>query len=143
MSGFAVARGRYDPQVVRSVSGWAGDYLRKATLTHLACAVLGVLAMVQLRFGNDVTGIYIALGLALPVLWLLNVFLGDRSLVGPQPALADEAAKHADHVRRRLVVKSGLTGLWLARGRSELSLEESLPLHLIRTTSSDTAPLLT
>ncbi len=42
---------------------------------------------------------------------LFNVFLGHMSLVGPRPALPDEAAKYADHVRRRLVVKPGLTGL--------------------------------
>ena len=43
---------------------------------------------------------------------LFNVFLGHMSLVGPRPALPDEAEKYADHVRRRLVVKPGLTGLW-------------------------------
>ena len=41
---------------------------------------------------------------------LFNVFLGHMSLVGPRPALPDEAEKYADHVRRRLVVKPGLTG---------------------------------
>jgi hypothetical protein len=99
-------------------------------LADLGCAVIGVFAMVQLRFGNDVTGIYIALGLALPVLRLVNACLDDMSLVGPQPALADEAAKYADHVRRRFAAKPGLTGLWPATGRSELSQEESVPLDL-------------
>jgi exopolysaccharide biosynthesis polyprenyl glycosylphosphotransferase len=61
---------------------------------------------------------------------LLNVFLGDMSLVGPRPALPDEAAKYADHVRRRLVVKPGLTGLWQINGRSDLSWEESVRLDL-------------
>jgi lipopolysaccharide/colanic/teichoic acid biosynthesis glycosyltransferase len=61
---------------------------------------------------------------------LLNVFLGDMSLVGPRPALPDEAAKYADHVRRRLVVKPGLTGLWQVNGRSDLSWEESVRLDL-------------
>ena len=61
---------------------------------------------------------------------LLNVFLGDMSLVGPRPALPDEAAKYADHVRRRLVVKPGLTGLWQVSGRSDLSWEESVRLDL-------------
>jgi exopolysaccharide biosynthesis polyprenyl glycosylphosphotransferase len=61
---------------------------------------------------------------------LINVFLGDMSLVGPRPALPDEAAKYADHVRRRLVVRPGLTGLWQVNGRSDLSWEESVRLDL-------------
>jgi exopolysaccharide biosynthesis polyprenyl glycosylphosphotransferase len=61
---------------------------------------------------------------------LFNVFLGHMSLVGPRPALPDEAAKYADHVRRRLVVKPGLTGLWQVNGRSDLSWDESVRLDL-------------
>lgn len=61
---------------------------------------------------------------------LLNVLLGDMSLVGPRPALPAEAAEYADHVRRRLVVKPGLTGLWQVSGRADLSWEESVRLDL-------------
>jgi lipopolysaccharide/colanic/teichoic acid biosynthesis glycosyltransferase len=61
---------------------------------------------------------------------LMNVLLGEMSLVGPRPALPDEAARYADHVRRRLVVKPGLTGLWQVSGRSNLSWEESVRLDL-------------
>jgi exopolysaccharide biosynthesis polyprenyl glycosylphosphotransferase len=61
---------------------------------------------------------------------LINVFLGHMSLVGPRPALPGEAAAYADHVRRRLVVKPGLTGLWQVNGRSDLSWEESVRLDL-------------
>ena len=61
---------------------------------------------------------------------LLNVLLGDMSLVGPRPALPDEAAKYADYVHRRLVVKPGLTGLWQVNGRADLSWEESVRLDL-------------
>jgi exopolysaccharide biosynthesis polyprenyl glycosylphosphotransferase len=61
---------------------------------------------------------------------LLNVLLGEMSLVGPRPALPAEAAEYADHVRRRLVVKPGLTGLWQVSGRSDLSWEESVRLDL-------------
>jgi lipopolysaccharide/colanic/teichoic acid biosynthesis glycosyltransferase len=61
---------------------------------------------------------------------LINVFRGEMSLVGPRPALPDEAAVYADHVRRRLVVKPGLTGLWQVSGRSDLSWGESVRLDL-------------
>jgi exopolysaccharide biosynthesis polyprenyl glycosylphosphotransferase len=61
---------------------------------------------------------------------LLNVLLGDMSLVGPRPDLVDDAAKYADHVRRRLAVKPGITGLWQVNGRSDLSAEESVRLDL-------------
>jgi exopolysaccharide biosynthesis polyprenyl glycosylphosphotransferase len=61
---------------------------------------------------------------------LLNVVRGEMSLVGPRPALPDETARYADHVRRRLVVKPGLTGMWQVSGRSDLSWEESVRLDL-------------
>jgi exopolysaccharide biosynthesis polyprenyl glycosylphosphotransferase len=61
---------------------------------------------------------------------LVNVILGHMSLVGPRPPLPDEAARYADHVRRRLLVKPGLTGLWQVSGRSDLSWEESVRLDL-------------
>jgi exopolysaccharide biosynthesis polyprenyl glycosylphosphotransferase len=61
---------------------------------------------------------------------LFNVVRGDMSLVGPRPALPEETARYADHVRRRLVVKPGLTGMWQVNGRSDLSWEESVRLDL-------------
>jgi exopolysaccharide biosynthesis polyprenyl glycosylphosphotransferase len=75
MSGFAVARGRYDPQVARRAAGWERYYLRKAALADFACAILGVFAAAQLRFGNEVTGTYIGLSLALPVLWICALWM--------------------------------------------------------------------
>jgi exopolysaccharide biosynthesis polyprenyl glycosylphosphotransferase len=61
---------------------------------------------------------------------LVNVLRGQMSLVGPRPALPEEAAVYADHVRRRLVVKPGLTGMWQVNGRSDLSWEETVRLDL-------------
>ena len=52
------------------------------------------------------------------------------SLVGPRPPLPAEVAKYQDHVRRRLLVKPGLTGLWQVSGRSDLSWDESVQLDL-------------
>jgi exopolysaccharide biosynthesis polyprenyl glycosylphosphotransferase len=61
---------------------------------------------------------------------LFNVLLGDMSLVGPRPALPREVALYGDHMRRRLVVKPGLSGLWQVSGRSGLSWEEAMRLDL-------------
>lgn len=61
---------------------------------------------------------------------LFNVLTGDMSLVGPRPPLPEESAKYGPEVRRRLLVKPGLTGLWQVSGRSDLSWEESVRLDL-------------
>jgi lipopolysaccharide/colanic/teichoic acid biosynthesis glycosyltransferase len=61
---------------------------------------------------------------------LFNVLRGEMSLVGPRPALPEEAARYVDLVRRRLVVKPGVTGMWQVNGRSELSWEETVRLDL-------------
>jgi lipopolysaccharide/colanic/teichoic acid biosynthesis glycosyltransferase len=44
--------------------------------------------------------------------------------------LPEEVTRYAAHVRRRLVVKPGLTGLWQVSGRSNLSWDESVRLDL-------------
>jgi lipopolysaccharide/colanic/teichoic acid biosynthesis glycosyltransferase len=64
----------------------------------------------------------------LPQLW--NVLVGDMSLVGPRPPLPSEVAEYADHVRRRLYIKPGLTGMWQISGRSDLSWDESVRIDL-------------
>jgi exopolysaccharide biosynthesis polyprenyl glycosylphosphotransferase len=61
---------------------------------------------------------------------LLNVVLGEMSLVGPRPPLPAEAALYSDDVYRRLVVQPGMTGLWQINGRSDLSREDAVRLDL-------------
>jgi exopolysaccharide biosynthesis polyprenyl glycosylphosphotransferase len=61
---------------------------------------------------------------------LINVLFGHMSLVGPRPALPEEAASYGDHVRRRLAVRPGVTGLWQIHGRSDLPWEEAIRLDL-------------
>ena len=70
MSGYAAVRGRYGLQATRRSSTWATDYVRRAAVVDLGCAVVGVFAAVQIRFGDHVTAPYMVLSLALPVLWL-------------------------------------------------------------------------
>jgi lipopolysaccharide/colanic/teichoic acid biosynthesis glycosyltransferase len=61
---------------------------------------------------------------------LFNVLLGQMSLVGPRPPLPGEVDRYPADMRRRLVVKPGMTGLWQVSGRSDLSWEESIRLDL-------------
>ncbi|MGW4890909.1 sugar transferase [Kitasatospora sp. NPDC004240] len=61
---------------------------------------------------------------------LLNVLTGSMSLVGPRPPLPEESAAYNPDIRRRLLVKPGLTGLWQISGRSDLPWEEAVRLDL-------------
>ncbi|MFF2775517.1 sugar transferase [Streptomyces sp. NPDC058052] len=61
---------------------------------------------------------------------LFNVLAGSMSLVGPRPPLPEESAAYGPDIRRRLLVKPGLTGLWQISGRSDLSWEETVRLDL-------------
>ncbi|MGH3432205.1 MAG: sugar transferase, partial [Thermocrispum sp.] len=61
---------------------------------------------------------------------LFNVLGGSMSMVGPRPPLPEESAQYPPSVRRRLLVKPGMTGLWQVSGRSDLSWEESVRLDL-------------
>lgn len=61
---------------------------------------------------------------------LVNVLLGQMSLVGPRPPLACEVQQYEEDVRRRLAVKPGMTGLWQVSGRSDLPWDEAVRLDL-------------
>ena len=60
---------------------------------------------------------------------LLNVVRGDMSLVGPRPLPVKDSDFTGD-VRRRLLVRPGITGLWQVNGRSQLSWEDAVRLDL-------------
>jgi exopolysaccharide biosynthesis polyprenyl glycosylphosphotransferase len=61
---------------------------------------------------------------------LVNVLRGEMSIVGPRPPLPSEVAQYADGMRRRFLVRPGLTGLWQVSGRSNLPWEETVRLDL-------------
>ncbi|MGO9252623.1 MAG: sugar transferase [Mycobacterium sp.] len=60
----------------------------------------------------------------------INVLLGEMSVVGPRPPLRSEVETYDRRVRRRLLVRPGITGLWQVSGRSDLSWDDSVRLDL-------------
>ncbi|MGU3432773.1 sugar transferase [Actinomycetes bacterium M1A6_2h] len=60
----------------------------------------------------------------------LNVLTQEMSVVGPRPPLRREVETYDGEVRRRLLVKPGITGLWQVSGRSDLSWDETVRLDL-------------
>jgi lipopolysaccharide/colanic/teichoic acid biosynthesis glycosyltransferase len=61
---------------------------------------------------------------------LINVIIGDMSLVGPRPSLPWEVDLFGPSCRARFDVKPGLTGLWQVSGRSNMTMQEALELDV-------------
>ena len=61
---------------------------------------------------------------------LINVVIGDMSLVGPRPPLPEEVTRYEDWQFDRLEVPPGISGLWQVSGRSDLSFEDCVRLDL-------------
>jgi lipopolysaccharide/colanic/teichoic acid biosynthesis glycosyltransferase len=62
---------------------------------------------------------------------LFNVLKGDMSMVGPRPPIPYEAIHYEPwHLRRILVAKPGITGLWQVEGRSRVTFSEMVRMDL-------------
>lgn len=61
---------------------------------------------------------------------LLNVILGHMSLVGPRPALPEEANQYDTYDAQRVLAVPGITGLWQVSGRSLLGFDEMVQLDI-------------
>jgi len=62
---------------------------------------------------------------------LINVLLGQMSLVGPRPPIGYEVDRYAPwHLERLVVAKPGITGLWQVEGRSRVSFDEMVRMDL-------------
>ena len=56
---------------------------------------------------------------------LLNIFIGNMSLVGPRPITRTELDSHFDETQQKILLsaKPGLTGHWQVSGRSDLDFQ--------------------
>ena len=61
---------------------------------------------------------------------LLNVLLGEMSLVGPRPSLPYQVEQYDSFQRQRLQMRPGITGLAQVTGRNELSWPERIRLDV-------------
>lgn len=61
---------------------------------------------------------------------LVNVLLGDMSLIGPRPALPSEVVQYGRCAMQRLTVKPGCGGEWQTSGRSDVGFERMVELDL-------------
>ncbi|WP_198038622.1 sugar transferase [Planococcus lenghuensis] len=57
---------------------------------------------------------------------LLNVFLGDMSLVGPRPTIMKQVLEYTPHQLKRINVKPGMTGLAQINGNITLPWEQRI-----------------
>lgn len=61
---------------------------------------------------------------------LLNVLIGDMSIVGPRPPIPYEVKEYKLHHRKRLDMKPGITGLWQVSGRNRVMFEEMVGIDM-------------
>jgi exopolysaccharide production protein ExoY len=61
---------------------------------------------------------------------LLNVILGDMSLVGPRPIVDAEICKYGRYFPAYCSVRPGLTGLWQVSGRNDVSYRRRVALDV-------------
>ena len=62
---------------------------------------------------------------------LINVFLGNMSLVGPRPPIEYEVKEYKKwHYRRLSLAKPGITGLWQVSGRNRTTFDDMVRLDI-------------
>ena len=61
---------------------------------------------------------------------LLNILIGNMSVVGPRPVVKKEIEKYGIYGDKLLSIKPGLTGNWQAGGRSDTTYDERVALDM-------------
>jgi lipopolysaccharide/colanic/teichoic acid biosynthesis glycosyltransferase len=61
---------------------------------------------------------------------LINVFIGEMSLVGPRPTLRYQVEQYNNFQRHRLLVKPGITSFAVVSGRNAISWKERIELDV-------------
>lgn len=62
---------------------------------------------------------------------LINVIMGEMSLVGPRPIVAEEIDKYGRQFRWYRQVRPGITGLWQVSGRNDLDYRQRVALDVL------------
>jgi exopolysaccharide production protein ExoY len=62
---------------------------------------------------------------------LLNVLVGDMSLVGPRPIMVTEKELYGRWLKRYCTLRPGITCLWQIRGRNQLSFRQRIALDML------------
>lgn len=60
----------------------------------------------------------------------INVVLGDMSIVGPRPDLAEQRQLYVDNQERKLLMRPGITGWAMVNGRNTIPWERRIELDI-------------
>ena len=61
----------------------------------------------------------------------INVLRGEMSIIGPRPIVKEEKKKYGKYLKKVLLIKPGITGLWQVSGRNNLTYKRRVKLDLI------------
>ena len=60
----------------------------------------------------------------------INVLRGEMSIIGPRPIVKEEKKKYGKNLKKVLLIKPGITGLWQVSGRNNLTYKRRVLLDL-------------